>query len=41
MGNDCKQINQLTISAEYPFIQPMQHPAFGHILHLKSDKNRN
>jgi hypothetical protein len=41
MGNDCKQINQLAITAEYPFIETMNHPAFGYILHLKAYNNRN
>jgi len=41
MGNDCNRINQLAIAAEYPLIQPILHPAFGHILHLSSDSHRN
>ena len=39
MGNDCNRINQLAM-AEYPLIQPIQpiqHPAFGLIIHFSSD----
>ena len=40
MGNDCNRINQLAM-ADYPLIQPIQHPAFGLIIHLSSDMHRN
>ncbi len=41
MGNECNRINQLAIAGEYPLIQPINHPAFGLIIHLSSDTHRN
>lgn len=37
MGNECKSIQNHPLASDFSVIQPIDHPAMGQILYLKSE----
>lgn len=40
MGNECKNIQSHPLASDFSIIQPLNHPALGPILYLKSEQMR-